>query len=115
MLVKFSFVFCFAAVVLQSQAVDLAGIIQRNKVQKIGAEAVFGRQETRVSDPVVTLVGIEFSLSRLPAGIPYLVLVCNIIILSVGIIGDIVVAVTSNSEHLGILVKAVAATGVGND
>ena len=104
-----------AGLVFQFQAVDFAGVRERNEIEQIRVQSVFGGQEPGIADSVMALIGIKFCLRRLPAGIPDSAGITDIVVLAGGIIGDAVIAVARDAEHLRVLVEAVAAACIGYD
>ena len=63
---------------------------------------------------MTALVAVQFSLGGLPAGIPDGIAILNIEVFAVDIPGNAVVAITGHTQKLSILIKGVAAAGVGN-
>ena len=74
---------CAVRGVSDGQAVDLTGIVKRNKIEKLRGQSVFGGRKPGVADTVTAFVGVQRSLCRLPAGIPHTVAVGDIVVFSV--------------------------------
>ena len=70
--------------------------------------------EAAVAKTVVALIGIQRRAGRHCPRVPDGIAVLNVVIFSVGIYRNVVVAVAGNAQQLGILVEAVAAAGIGN-
>ena len=59
-------------------------------------------------------IGIKLCAGRHKSRIPDGSVIVNIVIFSVGIVWDIIVAVAGDAEQLGIFIEAVASAGVGD-
>ena len=106
--------FVMVRVVAKSQTIDLTGGPEGDKGEQIGTEAVRCSVETAVAEAVAALVLIKRRLGRHGTGVPDVLAVMNVVVFSVGIDRDIIVAVPGDSEQLGILIEAVTAAGIGN-
>ena len=70
--------------------------------------------ETAVAKSMAALINIKRSAGWHCTWIPYGISIFDIVVFSVGIYRDIIVAVTSDTEQLCIFIEAIAAAGVGN-
>ena len=84
-------------VVGKLKLVDFASIIGRDKNKNGSAHTILGGVPLAVSDTVTALVRIKVGLGRHPTWIPYGVTVLDIIVLTVGVSGYIVVTETGKS------------------
>ena len=67
-----------------------------------------------VAKTMAAFIGIQRSAGRHTAWVPDGVTVLYVVILSVGIYRNVIVAVAGDAKELGILIEAVAAAGIGN-
>ena len=63
----------------------------------------------------MALIGVQRSLCRLPSRIPDRPFIGDVVILAIGIIGDIIVTITGDAEHLRVFIEAVTAACIGYD
>ena len=63
---------------------------------------------------MTTLIEVEWCLARLPSRIPHRAIVVDVKIASAIVHRHVVVAIASDTAELGILIKRVASSGIGN-
>ena len=100
--------------ILQSEKIDLTGSIYRYESKKLCTKPVLAALKMGVSHSVSALIGVQlctgWHVSRVPDGS----VIIDIVILSIGIIGNIVITVAGDAEKLGIFIEAVASAGIGD-
>ena len=101
-------------IVFQSKPVDLTWSVNGDKGQKISGQAILFSVKAAVAKAVTAFISIQGSAGRHCTRVPDGVLVFNVVVLSIGIHRNIVVAVTGNAKELGVLIEAVSAAGIGN-
>ena len=62
----------------------------------------------------MALIGIQLGLCGHPSRIPDCIAFLNIVVMTVAIHRNVVVAVAGDAKELGVLIKAVTAAGVGD-
>ena len=105
--------FFLIGIVCKGKTVDLTRSIHRNECEQVSLYTVFGRTEAAVADAVAALIGIQLGLGWFPARIPDGIAIFDIVIFSISVVRDIVVAVTCDTKQLCIFVEAVSAAGIG--
>ena len=63
---------------------------------------------------MAALIAVKLCLSGHPARIPHLPVFVNIVVMSVGIQRNVIVAVSGEAQKLGIFIEAVPSSCVGN-
>ena len=101
-------------IVFQFYVINLTGGVNGNKGKKFCRQIVFGGTEPAVAHPVTAFVGVCRGFGGHCSGIPDGSVVVNVIILSVGIKRNGIIAISGNAQQLCVLVEAVAAAGIGN-
>lgn len=62
---------------------------------------------------MAALVGVQFSLRRLPAGVPYGISVLNVQIFTVDVGRYVIITITGQTQQLCIFIESISAAGVG--
>ena len=96
----------------ENKPVYLTVIPEGNKGLQLRLQPVLFALDNGVSQAVTAAVAVQFGLNRLPSGIPYRIPVLYIEIASALIGRSIVVAVSCQTEKLGIPVKGISAGGI---
>ena len=99
--------------VCEFELADFAGVAHGNKSQDGCLHLVFGGGKTAVAHAVTAFVGIQTCLNRLPARVPDGFAFPDIEILAVDVCGNVIVTVAGKPQQLCVLVKRIAAAGVG--
>ena len=100
--------------VADDQAVDLTGIMDRNKGGKFRLDTVFQTGNDRISQTVPAGVGVQFCLRGLPARIPDRVSVFDVVIASAVIQRAVVVTVPGQAKKFGVFIERVSSGRVGD-
>ena len=101
-------------VVLQGQAVQLAGVAFGYEQLLRGGHAVLLALDHGVAQAVAAGVAVQRGLGGLPAGVPDGIAVLDVDVVAVHVQRGAVVAVAGQAAHPGVAVEAVAARRVGD-
>ena len=101
--------------VLQRELLHLGPLLQWYEEEHAGLYAVFLTRDAGVAHAVTALIEVERRLARLPAWVPDGVAVLDIEVSSAIVHRYIVVAIAGDTTELGILVEAVAASGIRDE
>ena len=113
----------FRRLVLEGEFLYLGPLLQRHEEQYTGLDAILLTRDAGVAHTMTALVEVERGLTRLPTWIPYYclvsltpcLLVYNIKVSPAIVHRYVVVAIAGDATELGILVEAVAASGVRDE
>ena len=103
-----------AAVVGECELVDLAAVVDRNKSGQLCGEIILGTAEGGISHAVMALIGIQLGLCGHPSRIPDCIAFLNIVVMTVAVERDVVIAVSGQTQELCVFIKTVSAAGVGD-
>ena len=101
--------------VLQCQLLHLAPFLEGYEEENAGLYAILAASDARVAHAVTALVEVEWRLAGLPSWIPYRVAVLDVEVTASIVHRHIVVAIAGDATELGVLVEAVAASGVRDE
>ncbi len=92
----------------------MAGIVHGHKVQNLRHNTILLATQDGVAHTMAALIGIKRRARRLPARIPHRVAVLDVEVAPIVVGRHVVIAVAGNAAQLGILVKAITTTRVGD-
>ena len=100
--------------IAELDAGDLGGVAQRHHGGLLADQTVALAGDDGVAQAVTALVLLQVGLDGHPAGRPQVAALVDVVILAAGVGGDVVVAIARQAQQAGVLVKGVAARGVGH-
>jgi len=105
----------FGRLVLQCELLYLSPLLQGHKEEYRGLDTVLTTCDTGVAHAMTALVEVEWRLARFPTWIPHGIAILDVEITPAVVHRHVVVAIAGDTAELGILVEAVATSGVRDE